>query len=118
MKLDEKQIELDLVKWQKSERLGFDACGSFNYCYHCDKSKSHPCARACFTMDGVEYEEEIVVAQAPIIETKAEEIPAKKEETAPKATKKTTTKTATKKTTSKSTTKKTATKKATTKKTK
>lgn len=112
MKLDKKQTELDLAKWHKSERLGFDACGSFNFCYHCDKSKSYPCARACFKMDGVEVEDEVI--PVAVIEDKkevVEEIPAK----VSKATKKTSTKSTSAK---KSTTKKTTTKKASTKKSK
>ena len=70
MKLDKKQTELDLAKWHKSERLGFDACGSFNFCYHCDKSKSYPCARACFKMDGVEVEDEVI--PVAVVEKKEE----------------------------------------------
>ena len=27
-----KQKELDLIKWEKSQLLGLDACGTFDYC--------------------------------------------------------------------------------------
>lgn len=46
MALTKKQKELDLIKWNKSMELGKDACGSFDYCAHCDKSLENPCDRA------------------------------------------------------------------------
>lgn len=96
MAVTDKQKELDLLKWEKSQRLGFDACGSFNYCAHCDKNQENPCEIAYNNMNGTTTVE-------------VEEKPAKKT-----AAKKTTTK---KSTTKKSTTKKTASKKSTAKKT-
>ena len=117
MAISDKQRELDELKWQKSERLGFDACGSFNYCHFCDKYKENPCEKAYNKMEGIEDVSPVVVAEtqpAYIDETPAvEKKPAKKTTTKKKSTtKKKTTK---KKTTKKSTAKKSTTKKSTTK---
>ena len=81
MTLEEKQIELDVAKWNKSQSLKLDACGTFNYCASCDKGLNHPCAHAYSKF----FNEELEGAEAK---------PEKK-----KATKKTTSekKTATKK---------------------
>ena len=107
MAVTDKQKELDLLKWEKSQRLGFDACGSFNYCAHCDKNRENPCETAYNQMN----ETTVVEVEKPAKKTAA------KKTTTKKTTKKSTTKkTASKKTTAKkSTTKKTAskTKKAT-----
>ena len=46
MAVSKKQQELDLLKWQKSEELGADACGTFDYCAKCDKTKENPCEKA------------------------------------------------------------------------
>lgn len=46
MAISEKQKELDLIKWEKSQLLGNDACGSFNYCVHCNKNIENPCENA------------------------------------------------------------------------
>ncbi len=46
MAVSKKQQELDLLKWKKSEELGTDACGSFDYCAKCDKEKENPCEKA------------------------------------------------------------------------
>lgn len=46
MAVSKKQQELDLLKWKKSEELGADACGSFDYCAKCDKEKENPCEKA------------------------------------------------------------------------
>ena len=94
MAISTKQKELDLIKWEKSQLLGCDACGSFNYCVHCNKSIENPCEVALNTMNNP-------VAQ---VETK----PAKKTTCKKTATaeKKTTTKKATTKTTATKTTKK------------
>ena len=43
MALTEKQRELDELKWNRSNELGADACGTFDYCAHCDKSLENPC---------------------------------------------------------------------------
>ena len=99
MTLEEKQIELDVAKWNKSQSLKLDACGTFNYCANCDKGLNHPCAHAYSKF----FNEELEGAEAK---------PEKK-----KTTKKTTTekKTATKKCAKKESTKKET--KKTTKKT-
>ena len=46
MALSKKQKELDLLKWNKSEEIGADACGTFDFCVKCDKTKENPCATA------------------------------------------------------------------------
>lgn len=46
MAITKKQMELDKVKWLKSEEMGKDACGSFDYCVACDKNIENPCAKA------------------------------------------------------------------------
>lgn len=99
MTLEEKQIELDVAKWNKSQSLKLDACGTFNYCASCDKGLNNPCAHAYSKFFNEELES-------------AEVTPEKK-----KATKKTTSekKTATKKCAKKESTKKET--KKTTKKT-
>ena len=71
MKLTKKQMELDVLKWKKSEELGADACGSFDYCAFCDKTLENPCDKAFKKM----------AAAAKPTEKKA---PAKKKKTADK----------------------------------
>ena len=114
MTTDEKQKELDLVKWNKSQSLRLDACGTFNYCANCNISLKNPCAHAYskFYNEELEGEEELL---QPVVEEK-EPVVEVKEEKKTKSTcaKKTTAKTETKKTT----TKKTSTTKKTTKSTK
>lgn len=46
MSLTKKQKEIDKMKWEKSEQLGKDACGSFDFCGKCDKSLENPCDKA------------------------------------------------------------------------
>ncbi len=46
MAITKKQRELDVMKWVKSEALGVDACGTFDFCVKCDKSKENPCDEA------------------------------------------------------------------------
>ena len=46
MAITKKQAELDLRKWKKSEELGEDACGTFDYCAECDKTLENPCDKA------------------------------------------------------------------------
>ena len=53
MDYQEKQNELDAAKWEKSQRLGIDACGTFNFCSKCNKSLDHPCARAWEIYEGL-----------------------------------------------------------------
>lgn len=107
MAISNKQKELDAYKWEKSQRLGFDACGSFDYCHHCDKSNENPCEMAYNRFSGVE-----VKIEEPVVE----KTPAKKS-TCTKSASKSTSKT-TKSTSKKSTTKKSTSKSKTTKKSK
>ena len=44
--LAERQHALDVDKWLASEAAGYDLCGSFTFCARCDKTETHPCARA------------------------------------------------------------------------
>jgi hypothetical protein len=46
MKLTKRQQELDVIKWNKSQELGYDACGSFDYCVKCNKNLENPCDKA------------------------------------------------------------------------
>ena len=46
MKLTKRQQELDVIKWNKSQQLGYDACGSFDYCVKCNKALENPCDKA------------------------------------------------------------------------
>lgn len=46
MAITKKQKELDELKWLKSEELGQDACGTFDYCTACDKTLENPCDKA------------------------------------------------------------------------
>ncbi len=46
MAITKKQKELDLAKWIKSEEIGADACGTFDYCAKCDKALENPCDKA------------------------------------------------------------------------
>lgn len=46
MEISKKQKELDDIKWQKSVEMGADACGTFDYCAHCDKNLNNPCEQA------------------------------------------------------------------------
>ena len=112
MELREKQQELDVIKWEKSYHLHMDACGSFNYCSFCDKSKEYPCARACNLMEGIPNPtDEVIVTEIPVNESNNNtEEPIKETKKTPKKTtskKSATTKTTATKTTKKSTSKKT-----------
>ncbi len=46
MAITKKQMELDKMKWEESERAGKDACGTFEFCVKCDKSLENPCDKA------------------------------------------------------------------------
>ena len=46
MALTKKQQQLDVMKWKKSEELGADACGTFDFCAMCDKALENPCDKA------------------------------------------------------------------------
>lgn len=108
MKIEKKQEELDKIKWNKSVALGFDACGSFDYCSKCNKLNNNPCASAYSEF----FNEQFDVEATNVIEEPKEKKATPKKTT----TKTTTTKKATKKTETTKKTTKTTTKKATTKK--
>lgn len=101
MALSDKQKELDKIKWEKSQLLGIDACGTFDYCSKCNKNKENPCEVALdlFLNPDKVIKDEVKTEKT----TKA---PAKKSSCAKKSssTKKSTS--STKKTTAKKTTKK------------
>lgn len=44
--LSEKQAEMDVDKWLKSEQAGHDMCGEFAFCAKCNKDDENPCAKA------------------------------------------------------------------------
>lgn len=46
MTLTNRQSELDVEKWLKSEKAGRDLCGDFEFCALCDKDAENPCATA------------------------------------------------------------------------
>ena len=46
MKLTKRQMELDKIKWEISESMGVDACGSFEFCSMCNKKLQNPCDKA------------------------------------------------------------------------
>ena len=46
MALTKKQMELDKIKWEISESMGVDACGSFEFCTLCNKDLENPCDKA------------------------------------------------------------------------
>ena len=46
MALTKKQMELDQIKWIKSEEAGSDLCGTFDYCVACNKELENPCDKA------------------------------------------------------------------------
>ena len=39
-------MELDKIKWEISESMGVDACGSFEFCPMCNKKLVNPCDKA------------------------------------------------------------------------
>lgn len=45
--LNEKQNELDAIKWTDSQVSG-DTCGTYDYCVQCDRDTDYPCARAYY----------------------------------------------------------------------
>lgn len=51
MTIIDRQSALDTQKWLKSEELGRDACGEFDYCKYCDKAIEYPCAVALGKME-------------------------------------------------------------------
>jgi hypothetical protein len=104
---------LDISKWNKSQSLRLDACGTFNYCTCCDMGLKFPCAHAYSKYFNEKFEGEVVETKDEIKVEVKEEKPAKKS-----CAKKTTSSTTTKKaeSTNKATSKKTTTTKKTTKK--
>lgn len=124
--ISDKQKELDRIKWEKSVMLGFDACGTFDFCRLCDKAVENPCESAHNKFYGVDIpsEHEVVIdtkEESLIVESpKNEEIKktTKVKSTTASKTKSSTTKKSPskKKTTAKKTTKKSTTKKTTAKK--
>ncbi len=76
MALTKKQQELDEMKWKKSEELGADACGTFDFCEKCDKTLENPCDKAYRKFHAGKKTE------------KAESKPAKAAKSAPKCAKK------------------------------
>lgn len=118
--LSDKQKELDRIKWEKSARLGFDACGSFDFCRLCDKTLENPCEHAHNKFYGVDIpsEHEVVIdTKEETLEVKVPKTEEIKKTTKSKSTTASKTKSSsTKKSSAKKTAKKTA-KKSTTKKT-
>ena len=93
MRIDQKQQELDRIKWEKSVALGFDACGSFDYCSKCKINEENPCAKAYseFFSEELETMKEEVKAMEKE-EKKVAKTTKKKETATKKATKKAETK--------------------------
>ncbi len=75
MAITKKQQELDAIKWLKSEEIGMDACGSFDYCVKCDKNKENPCDKAFKAFNRKPAVKKAAPAEATVAATKA---PAKK----------------------------------------
>ncbi|MBQ7913475.1 MAG: hypothetical protein IJ308_07030 [Clostridia bacterium] len=40
------QEKFDKIKWYDSIVVGYDRCGSYDFCAKCDKTETYPCARA------------------------------------------------------------------------
>ena len=118
MAVSEKQKELDSIKWEKSIRLGFDACGSFDYCMMCDKNLENPCEKAHNKF----YDVPVVDEHELVVEINTENMPSSlvNSETTTETKAKKQCKTSSKKTATKAkkTTKKSTSKKSTSKKTK
>ena len=69
----ERQNVLDIEKWLASESAGYDLCGSFAYCARCDKSETHPCARAeARCAEETQKEEQAFEEELETLETPAE----------------------------------------------
>ena len=61
MAITKMQQKLDLRKWYKSEKLGTDACGTFDYCAKCDKEKENPCGKAYSAFHSKSAKKKVVV---------------------------------------------------------
>lgn len=44
--LTKKQQEMDVKKWNDSQKAGYDTCGTYDFCSKCDKSLENPCDKA------------------------------------------------------------------------
>lgn len=40
------QDKFDKVKWYDSITVGYDCCGTYDFCEKCKKEEEYPCARA------------------------------------------------------------------------
>ncbi len=81
MAITKKQQELDTIKWLKSEEIGADACGSFDYCAKCNKSLENPCDKAYKAFNkkpAVKKEKATPAPKATVAVTKAPATKAKK----------------------------------------
>lgn len=45
------QDEFDKTKWYDSILVGYDRCGSYDFCECCDKEERYPCAHAFHRKD-------------------------------------------------------------------
>ncbi len=78
MAITKKQRELDAIKWLKSEEMGMDACGSFDYCVKCDKNNENPCDKAFTAFNKKPAAKKAEPAKATVAVTKAPKAKAKK----------------------------------------
>ena len=44
--LKQLQAELDTRKYLDSQNKGYDTCGTYEHCIHCNKRNKYPCASA------------------------------------------------------------------------
>ncbi|MCX4362154.1 MAG: hypothetical protein OSJ74_02025 [Clostridia bacterium] len=44
--ITKKQQEMDIKKWNDSQRAGYDTCGTYDFCSNCDKTAENPCDKA------------------------------------------------------------------------
>ncbi|MDE7191145.1 MAG: hypothetical protein K2O35_01545 [Clostridia bacterium] len=44
--LTKKQQEMDIKKWNDSQKAGYDTCGTYDFCSKCNKSLENPCDKA------------------------------------------------------------------------
>ncbi len=78
MAITKKQQELDLAKWLKSEEMGADACGTFDYCVKCDKNKENPCDKAFKAFNKKPAVKKTATAKSSVAATKTPKTTAKK----------------------------------------
>lgn len=84
MTKEQRQAQLDELKWKLSEEKGTDCCGEFDYCKKCDKTTEFPCADA--------YDKFSAEAKTKKASTTAAKKPAAAKSTAAKTTAKKTAK--------------------------